>query len=164
MENKIKVVLDTNCILSSISINSIYHIIIDSLYEGKFILCVSNEILMEYEEKLSEIFNEGLAENFIGAVYLLENVEFVNIYFKLSLISSDLDDNKFCDCYVSSSSNYLVTNDKHFKPLKSIPFPKINLVNIVLAYFGQKLKFSNIRQKGIGKFRDTDKIIFMAVL
>ena len=130
MENKIKVVLDTNCILSSISKNSKYHIIIDMLYEGQFILCVSNEILMEYEEKLSENFNVSIAENFIGAVYLLENVELTNIYFKLSMINSDLDDNKFCDCYVASDSNYLVSNDRHFRILKNVKFPKINLLNI----------------------------------
>ena len=85
---------------------------------------------MEYEEKLSSIFNRSVAENFLGALILLDNVEFVNIHFRMSLINSDLDDNKFSDCAFASNSDYLVTNDKHFNILKSITFPKINVIKL----------------------------------
>ncbi|MDB4922113.1 MAG: hypothetical protein JWQ54_4096 [Mucilaginibacter sp.] len=30
----------------------------------------------------------------------------------------------------TGSADYLVTNDKHFNPLKTIDFPKINIVTI----------------------------------
>ena len=45
MVAKLKVVLDTNCIISSISLNSPNRIIIDNLLDGNYIICVSNEIL-----------------------------------------------------------------------------------------------------------------------
>jgi uncharacterized protein len=40
------------------------------------------------------------------------------------------DRNKFVDCAVASSSDYLATNDKHFNILNEIDFPKINLINL----------------------------------
>ena len=44
------VVLDTNCLVQSLPSKSIYHKIWEDFLEGKYILCVSNEILNEYEE------------------------------------------------------------------------------------------------------------------
>ena len=63
----------------------------------------------------------------------------VTPFFKWSLIKNDADDNKFIDCYVTSNSDILVSNDKHFDCLKDINFPKVNLVKIdrfkeILAY------------------------------
>lgn len=35
---------------------------------------------------------------------------------------------KFVDCAISSNAHYIVTDDKHFKILKSIDFPKIEII------------------------------------
>lgn len=35
---------------------------------------------------------------------------------------------KFVDCAISSNAHYIVTDDKHFKILKSIDFPKIGII------------------------------------
>ena len=96
---------------------------------GKYSISVTTEILMEYEEKLNEIFNSVISSNFFTALMVLENVEFINIYFHLSLIIADLDDNKFSDCAFASNSDYLVTNDKHFNILKATNFPHINIIS-----------------------------------
>ncbi len=53
----LKIVLDTNIILSSVSPFSPYRIILDKLDNFSYELCVSTEILLEYEEKLSTIFS-----------------------------------------------------------------------------------------------------------
>jgi uncharacterized protein len=53
-----------------------------------------------------------------------------DIFYKRNLISVDEDDNKFVDTYISSNSDYLVTNNHHFNSLKSISFPKINVINL----------------------------------
>ncbi len=66
---------------------------------------------------------------FLIALKELPNVHYTHVYFRWNLIT-DEDDNKFVDCYVAAGSNYLVTHDSHFSPLKSIPFPKINSVKI----------------------------------
>ena len=46
-------------------------------------------------------------------------------------ISQDSDDNKFVDCAVALDAEYIVTNHKHFNPLKTIPWPKVEIIKIV---------------------------------
>ncbi len=123
------VVLDTNIILVSISSKSKYHKIFTSLLDGNFNLCVTNEILLEYEEIITQRFNKSVAINTIRTLLLLTNVKLVTPYFKWQLIK-DVDDNKFVDCYVASNSSILVTNDKDFDILSTIKFPKIKIVDI----------------------------------
>jgi predicted nucleic acid-binding protein len=66
---QIKVVLDTNALLRSISRRSLFSIILDKLYEGEFELWVSNDILLEYEEKISDIFGlTQMTTNFLTAL------------------------------------------------------------------------------------------------
>jgi putative PIN family toxin of toxin-antitoxin system len=123
------VVLDTNIILVSISSKSKYHKIFTSLLDGNFNLCVTNEILLEYEEIITQRFNKSVAINTIRTLLLLPNVKLITPYFKWQLIK-DIDDNKFVDCYVASNSSILVTNDKDFDILSTIKFPKIKIVDI----------------------------------
>ena len=125
-----RVVLDTNIILSSISRYSPYRIIIDSFEKNNFELCITNDILLEYEEKLTEIFSGEVASLFAGALLLKENVLRTDIYFQWNLIKNDADDNKFVDCAVSSGADYLVTNDKDFKEINSIEFPSVAVIDI----------------------------------
>jgi len=35
---------------------------------------------------------------------------------------------KVVDCAIASGAKYLVSNDKHFNVLKSIPFPKVEII------------------------------------
>jgi predicted nucleic acid-binding protein len=46
------------------------------------------------------------------------------------LIETDPDDNKFADLAISANANYLVTHDKHFKVLDTIPFPTVKVVDL----------------------------------
>ena len=126
----LKVVLDTNAILRSISRRSAFSEILDKLYEGAYELWVTNDILLEYEEKITDIFSKEIAETIIGALSLLPNVKKTDIYYHLFLIDTDKDDNKFSDCAFASNVHYLVTNDKHFNVLKSISFPSINVITL----------------------------------
>ena len=125
-----RVVLDTNIILSSVSRYSPHKIIFDKFEQSKFMLCVTTEILLEYEEKLSENFNPALSELIICAFVLKENVVFKEVYIRWNLLSKDADDNKFVDCAIASNADYLVTNDKGFNILKNIPFPIIKIIKI----------------------------------
>lgn len=125
-----KIVLDTNALLRSISRRSAYAIVLDKLYSNSFDLYISNEIQLEYEEKITDIFSRDTAELVIGAFSLLSNVKKIDIHFHLNLISIDVDDNKFVDCAFSGNVHYLVTDDKHFNILKSIGFPAINVITL----------------------------------
>ncbi|MBK9014522.1 MAG: putative toxin-antitoxin system toxin component, PIN family [Saprospiraceae bacterium] len=130
MSSLIRVVLDTNIVLSSVSRRSPYRAILQQLFDGKYDLYLTNDILLEYEEKITQIFDRETAETNIGALMLLQNVYKVDTYFQLRLIYHDLDDNKFADCAFAANAHYLVTNDRDFRILKSLPFPKFNVVSI----------------------------------
>jgi predicted nucleic acid-binding protein len=69
----LKIVLDTNVLLRSISRRSPYAIILDKLYENAFEIYITNDILLEYEEKISDIFSSETAELIIGAFSLRLN-------------------------------------------------------------------------------------------
>ena len=130
MSSLIRVVLDTNIVLSSVSRRSPFRAILQQLFDGKYDLYLTNDILFEYEEKITQIFDRETAETNIGALMLLQNVNKVDTYFQLRLIYPDLDDNKFADCAFAANAHYLVTNDRDFRILKSLPFPKFNIVSI----------------------------------
>ena len=66
-----KVVLDTNALLRCISRKSAYAIVLKKLYEGGFELVVTSDILLEYEEKIADIFSNETAEPIIGAFMVL---------------------------------------------------------------------------------------------
>jgi putative PIN family toxin of toxin-antitoxin system len=125
-----RVVLDTNCLLQSLPSNSPYHKIWTEVLCGNISLCVNTEILDEYEEILSQKINNEVATNVVEAIARLHTTVYQEIYIHFGLIHDDEDDNKFVDCAVASSAEYIVTNDKHFNVLKSLPWPKINVVNI----------------------------------
>ena len=137
----LKVVLDTNALLRTISRNSIHKHVLNKLLNNQFDLFVTTEILLEYEEKIVQIFNQQTAELILGTLSLLGNVFTTNIFYNLNLISSDLDDNKFVDCTFAANTNFLVTDDKHYKILKSVGFPKINTLS--LAEFSALLETNN---------------------
>jgi len=130
MKDKPKIVLDTNVLLVSVSSRSKYHWIFQKLLKGEYDLYMSNEVLMEYEEIISEKFNPLVARDVSRALLMFPNVFRVNIYYKWKLIEADPDDNKFVDCAVSANADYLVTNDKHFSVLKKIDFPRVEVINI----------------------------------
>jgi predicted nucleic acid-binding protein len=53
-----------------------------------------------------------------------------NSYVHFQLLPNDADDNKFVDCAIASNAELIVTNDKDFNPLKTIPWPKVEIMNI----------------------------------
>ena len=125
----IKVIIDTNVLVSALSSKSVYHWLIQALLNERFQLFVTDEILLEYEEVLRTKYSDAVAGNFLIAIKELPNVHFTHVYFRWNLIK-DQDDNKFVDCYVASGSQYLLSHDSDFSVLKTVPFPKINVLKI----------------------------------
>ena len=124
------IVLDTNCLLASLSRNQEEYIIWRSLQEGRFNLCVTNEILDEYVEVLQRNISPTIAENVMFLLLNLDNLLFVDTYFKFNLITADPDDNKFVDCAIAANAEYIVTNDKHFKELEIVDFPRVKHISV----------------------------------
>ena len=125
-----RVVLDTNCLLASLSSRSENFCVWQSLHKGQYILCVSNEILAEYEEIIAQKTNTTVAENVINALVDSDYVVFVDPQFHLGLITADPDDNKFVDCAFAANATFIVSNDHHFDVLTTIAFPKINILRL----------------------------------
>lgn len=132
------IVLDTNCLLASLSRNKEEYVIWKSLQNGKFNLCVTNEILDEYTEVLQRNISPTIAENVMFLLLNLDNVVFIDTYFQFNLITSDPDDNKFVDCAIAANAKFIVTNDKHFNELDIVDFPKVE--HITIGEFVQELK------------------------
>ncbi len=126
----IKVVIDTNVLVSSLSSRSIHHWLVQALLNEQFQLFITDEILLEYEEVLKSKYSETVAGNFLIALNELPNVFFAHVYFRWNLINEDPDDNKFVDCYVAAGAQGLVSHDTHLSILKSVSFPKVNLLTI----------------------------------
>lgn len=51
-------------------------------------------------------------------------------FIRWQLIHKDADDNKFADLAISANAHYLVTNDRHFNVLKTLPFPTVKVVSL----------------------------------
>jgi putative PIN family toxin of toxin-antitoxin system len=125
-----RVVVDTNILVASLSSKSKYHWIIQALREGKFELCVTAEIYLEYEEILKQKYNPIVADAFLNSLKELQNVLLIDVFYNWNLIESDKDDNKFADCAVAGNADFLITNDRHYNILKTIGFPPINVISL----------------------------------
>lgn len=124
------VVIDTNCLLQIIARKSPYRPIWDAFLAGRFDLCVSNEILDEYQEILEEQITPTVAENIVLLILNQRNVQLIDPHFRMGLITADPDDNKFVDCAFAAGADYLVSEDSHFNILRTTPFPQLRLVTL----------------------------------
>ena len=125
-----KVVLDTNVLVNSFLRKSKNYWIWKALEAQQLTLCVTTDILLEYEEIITRLYKDPLMASFVlDALQIMPNLIYArkDIFFRL--IPQDQDDEKFADCAIFVSADYLVTNDGHFKPLKKLPFPVIKIVN-----------------------------------
>lgn len=128
--SKLKVILDTNVLLVSISSKSPYHWIFAELVNGHFCVGITSEILMEYEEVIARKYNRAVAKDVIKTLLVLPNVEQVTVYYRWHLIIADADDDKFVDCAIAANAMGIVSEDKHFNVLKSVDFPKVQLFSV----------------------------------
>ena len=124
------IVLDTNCLLMSLSRRSRYYPVWRDFVDGKYTLCITNEILAEYEEILTQKVGLEIATNIIQALIDLPNTKMVQVYYHLRLITADPDDDKFVDCAVACNAKFVVTDDNHFDVLKRVDFPKIDVIGL----------------------------------
>jgi uncharacterized protein len=72
-----RIVIDTNILLVSVSDRSPYHLIFKSYVEGKYSLCVTTEILDEYAEILSTHSSSFLATSTLETIENATNTVFI---------------------------------------------------------------------------------------
>ena len=125
------VVLDTNALIQTLPSRSRYHKIWTDFLEGRYCMCVSNEILSEYEEILSVHASPEVAQNVVNAIARHPLTIYRESYFRFHLLADvDKDDDKFVDCAITAGADYIVTEDSHFDRLKQIPFPQLNVLTL----------------------------------
>ena len=128
---KRKIVLDTNCLIASLSKSGQYYPVWKGLQTGEYILCVSTDILEEYAEIITQKMSVNVAANVIHLLLESEFVELVNPYFSLHLlIVADHDDDKFVDCAFAANATFIVSDDKHYDILKDISFPQLLVLKL----------------------------------
>lgn len=115
-----------NCLIHILGKNAEHRWLFDAILSGEISLAVTSEIINEYEEVLNDFFDsEELGENVSMLILNLPNTIRKAVYYKWQLISNDPDDDKFVDCAVAANADYLISDDTHFKVLKTISFPKV---------------------------------------
>lgn len=89
-------------------------------------------------EILTAKVSSTFAENIVGAILRSPFVRRFDPQFHFNLIEADPDDNKFVDCAIIANADFIVSEDSHFRVLKTIPFPKVNV--LTLDEFNEELK------------------------
>jgi putative PIN family toxin of toxin-antitoxin system len=125
-----KVVIDTNCLLSCIGKRSPYRNVFDAFLKNKFIICANNEIILEYEEAFDRFWGTEVTNNLLGLFGSSDNFEQVIVNYNWQLINKDEDDNKFVDTYIASNANFLISNDRSITNLKDNLFPPLNILKL----------------------------------
>lgn len=115
------VVLDTNVVLQALNPHHYYAPIMNDWYGGRFVWALSTDILMEYREVIvrqsgSSRWNALDRLLNLSATYC-GNLLHVSPSFYFRTISADQDDDKFADCAITAHSDWIVTEDVHFRTL-----------------------------------------------
>lgn len=125
-----RIVLDTNCLLSSLPRKGKYYTVWQDFFAEKYVLRYTNEILTEYEEILTLKIGKEIAQNIIKAIITRKNTLKLDPHFQFHLIQKDKDDNKFVDCAIAANAAFIVTEDHHYDILRSISFPKVAVIDL----------------------------------
>jgi len=109
-----KIVLDTNVLISGIFFSGPPYQILKAWQEGKIKITASEEILSEYQrvaEELSRQFPSVDIDRILDLITV--HAEIVDASDFQVTICDDPDDNKFIACALASKSKIIVSGDKH---------------------------------------------------
>lgn len=120
------VVLDTNVLISAtLWKGSEAQKLLIKLTESNFKLFTSKDILSEYGRVLIRDFDHSKEQARIKVERLAVICMLVTSSRKIVVVKEDPADNKIIECAVESSSDYIVTYDKHLLKLKKFENIKI---------------------------------------
>lgn len=124
----LKVVLDTNVLISAILFGGKPRQILEKAIRGEIRLCVSEPILGELSGVLRRSkFDYSLERVQFILTELTGVADFVNPSETIRLVSEDPDDNRVLECAVEAKANYIITGDFHL--LKLSRYRDIEIVN-----------------------------------
>ncbi len=115
-----KIVVDTNVIVSGIFFNGKPRELLRECFNGKYEIICTKEIFLEYVEtieKLAKRYKQRVREEIIPI--LLDNVTIIENVDD-GKYSRDPDDDKFINCAKSSGAKYVITGDNDLLVLEKI--------------------------------------------
>lgn len=123
-----KIVLDTNVLMSAIFFAGPPHEILSAWRDGRIDLLVSTDILNEYQRVAEELAGKFPLIDVSGILDLvMVNAAIVEAPLLSEPVCSDPDDDKFLACAIAGSSRYVVTGDKQL--LKVSRYGNVEIVN-----------------------------------
>lgn len=113
-----KIVVDTNVLISGVFFSGFPRKILSSIIRQKIVACATPEIINEYEEIVQEMINRKQG-NINNAILnpLIKTMEIIEPISQVK-ICRDPDDNKFLECAKDSHSLYIVSGDKDLLVIK----------------------------------------------
>lgn len=113
-----KIVIDTNVVISGIFFNGFPRRIIEAVVDDKLEAFTSEDIILEYQEIISEMIDRkqgkldhNILDFFISKLHFVDKKSNVKI-------SRDQDDNKFINCALDSKSLFVVSGDNDLLVIK----------------------------------------------
>ncbi|MDZ4807707.1 MAG: putative toxin-antitoxin system toxin component, PIN family [Bacteroidota bacterium] len=125
-----KIVIDTNCLLSCIGKKSPYRNVFDAFLENRITICANTEILHEYAEVFERFWGDEVTYNLLGLFESSANFEQVTVYYNWQLINKDEDDNKFVDTFIAAKADILISNDSSITALRNNNFPPLKVLTL----------------------------------
>jgi hypothetical protein len=119
-----KVVLDTNIMISGTFWNGDSNKIFKMITAGEVDYVVSQEILNEYYKVLcrDDIVDKIEDKNLVNLQIVDKAVQIankVNPTIRINIIKDDPSDNKILECAITGRVKYIITNDQHLLKLKA---------------------------------------------
>ena len=134
----IKIVLDTNILISAILFGGNPRKILSLIIDNKIQGFISPFIIFELKEVLRKKFNFSL--EILEELEELIKEKFIIVYPKktINLIKEVLADNRILECAVEARADFLISADtKHILKLKEINKTKIVSANEFLEHFNK---------------------------
>src|SRR5205823_10636562 len=113
---KVRVVLDSNIVVSAcLTPQGASATIVELALLGYFTLCISQEVLSEYQEVLARPKFSRELERIKTVLEGIEETSAVIVPRQRLTLSSDEEDNRLLECAQAAKADFLVTgNRKHF--------------------------------------------------
>ena len=114
------VCLDTNVLIQARARSHPYGLILDAFVFGLLNWAVSNRVLSEYAEIISQKPGEaawGAVFRLIDLIDVSGNLISISPHYQFHVIGNDPDDNAFTDCAIAANADCVITEDRHFAPL-----------------------------------------------
>jgi putative PIN family toxin of toxin-antitoxin system len=126
----LKVVLDTNVLISAILFGGKPRQILEKAIRGEIRLCLSEPILEELKGVLQRSKFDYSPEMIQFILMELTGIaDFVNPSETINVVLEDPEDNRILECAVEAKANYIITGDFHLLKLRW--YRNIEIVNSV---------------------------------